>query len=62
MIITFEIGDKVNLDDHIEIPGDLANAFVKLIRKSKTNKNTWLVRCENTNNTAFIHERWFDVK
>lgn len=56
MIIIYEIGDYVQLEDDIYVPHDLANAEVKLVQKFP-NKN-WLVETEQ-NTRLIINEKWF---
>jgi hypothetical protein len=58
MIIIYEVGDMVTLEDDIEV-GELANHWVKLIRKAYTLKNTWIVESEDNGETATVHEKWF---
>ena len=59
MIIIYEIGDRVELDDDYRVPGGLANHLVQLKRKSKTSEDVWLVESEDNGETAFINKKWF---
>ena len=57
MIILYEIGDYVELEDHIGVPHELAAETVELIEKIP-GSSKWVVKTER-NSTVKISEDWF---